>query len=173
MQLSQDVLVKQLDRRSFMRVLTAAGNSAAAASQLGRLALAQPKGIDDLAILQLATPAEYLAVDAYTNMNEEAHLTTLRDTLIGIGGMVEGPQVPNGRAFSMAITPEAATTAVSGFDLNDVKPARPVSFSLAARGFSHSSRLNNHLAKTLRNCDNCQLSFIQVSARHCNSPNKC
>jgi hypothetical protein len=204
------LLTKQMGRRGFMRVLTSAGISAAATTQLGRVALAQSNGIDDLAILQLATTAEYLAVDAYTKilgagfegdtveylaaareqeqahldalidtitlgfseipvakpdfvypveftkdnqmkilevmialetaftgaylgaipliqnkdvlaaaasiaMNEEAHLTILRDTLIGMGGMVEGPQVPNGRTFGVAITPEEATAAVTSF----------------------------------------------------------
>ncbi len=210
MKLNAELLNKQLGRRGFMRVLTATGISAVSATQLGRLALAQSDGIDDLAILQLATTAEHLAVDAYTKvlgagfsgdvleylaaareqeqahltalmdtivlgfnaipvakpefvygfdftpnnhmtilqtmialetaftgaylgaipliqnkdvlaaaasiaMNEEAHLTILRDTLVDMGGMVDGPQVPNGRAFAAAITPEEATAAVSSF----------------------------------------------------------
>jgi len=56
-----------------------------------------------------------LSAAASIAMNEEAHLTTLRGGLIDLGGKVEGPQVPNGRAFGVAITPEQATKAVSGF----------------------------------------------------------
>lgn len=210
MKLSQEMLNRKVGRRGFIRVLTAAGLSAAAATQLGRVALAQSGEISDLDILQLATTAEYLAVDAYTRtltagfsgevqaylaaareqeqahltalidtitlgfnelpvaqprfaygfdftadnqmqiietlialetaftgaylgaiplienkdvlaaaasiaMNEEAHLTILRDTLLEMGGMVEGPQVPNGRAFAVAISAEEATAAVSSF----------------------------------------------------------
>lgn len=210
MKLNQQLLQKNIGRRGFVKVLTAAGISAVAATQLGKFALAQSDGVDDLAILQLATTAEYLAVDAYTKvlgagfegevleylaaareqeqahltalidtisigfnaipvakpdfaygfdftkdnqmtiiqtmialetaftgaylgaiplienkdvlsaaaaiaMNEEAHLTVLRDTLIGMGGMVDGPRVPNGRAFGLAITPAEATAAVSSF----------------------------------------------------------
>jgi rubrerythrin len=48
-------------------------------------------------------------------MNEESHLATLRGGLLSLGGKVEGAQVPNGRAFGVAITPAQATAAVSSF----------------------------------------------------------
>jgi hypothetical protein len=56
-----------------------------------------------------------LSAAAAIAMNEESHLATLRGGLISLGGKVEGPQVPNGRALGVAITPEQATKAVSGF----------------------------------------------------------
>lgn len=56
-----------------------------------------------------------LSAAAAIAMNEEAHLATLRGGLISLGGMVEGPQVPNGRPLGVAITPEQATRAVQGF----------------------------------------------------------
>jgi hypothetical protein len=210
MKLSKELLHRKVGRRGFLRVLTAAGLSAAAATRLGRIALAQSGNLTDLDILQLATTAEYLAVDVYTKtlmagftgevqaylaaareqeqahltalidtitlgfnelpvaqpqfvygvdftpanqmqiletlialetaftgaylgaipllenkdvlaaaasiaMNEEAHLTVLRDTLLDMGGMVDGPQVPNGRAFAVAISAEEASEAVSSF----------------------------------------------------------
>lgn len=48
-------------------------------------------------------------------MNEEAHLAVLRDSVLTLGGRVEGPQTPVGRAFVAAITPQQATQAVQGF----------------------------------------------------------
>ncbi len=56
-----------------------------------------------------------LSAAAAIAMNEEAHLATLRGGLISLGGKVEGAQVPNGRAFGVAITPQQATQAVQGF----------------------------------------------------------
>lgn len=56
-----------------------------------------------------------LSAAASIAMNEEAHLATLRGGLVSLGGKVEGPQVPNGRAFGVAITPQQATQAVQGF----------------------------------------------------------
>lgn len=202
---------KKASRRQFVKVLTAGGVSAALASQLGQLALAQSGNVSDLDILNLALTAEYLATDVYTRalmvpfpqgikdymaealkqeeahvkaltdtirgpfnampvarpqftygslefnranqmkvletmialetaftgaylgaipliqnkavlsaaaaiaMNEEAHLTILRDGMISLGGKVEGPQVPNGRPLGVAITPQQATAAVSSF----------------------------------------------------------
>lgn len=203
-------LEQQVGRRGFLKVLTAAGVSVAAAQTLGVKALAQG-GPSDVDILNLALTAEYLAVDVYTRaltvgfpggirdylaealkqeeshvkaltdtitgpfkaraaarpnfsygdlqfnsanqqkilatmialetaftgaylgaipliqnkdvlsaaaaiaMNEEAHLATLRGGLINLGGKVDGPQVPNGRAYGVAITPAQATAAVTGF----------------------------------------------------------
>lgn len=210
MKRSAEVLTQRMGRRGFLRVLTAAGLSAAAATQLGRIALAHSREEADLDILQLAVTAEHLAVDAYSRtleagfsgrvqaylaaaleqeqahltalidtitlgfneipvapprfsygfdftpanqmrivetlialetaftgaylgaiplienkevlaaaaaiaMNEEAHLTVLRDTLIEMGGVVEGPPVPNGRAFAQPISAEEATAAVMSF----------------------------------------------------------
>ncbi len=202
---------KKANRRQFVKVLTAGGLSAALATQLGHLAMAQSQGVSDLDVLNLALTAEYLATDAYTRaltvafpgdirdylaealkheeahvkalqdtisgpfratpvarpqftygdlqfnaanrlkvletlvaletaftgaylgaipliqnkavlsaaasigMNEEAHLAILRDSVISLGGRVEGPQTPVGRAFAAAITPEQATRAVQGF----------------------------------------------------------
>jgi hypothetical protein len=48
-------------------------------------------------------------------MNQESHLATLRGGLLNLGGKVEGAQVPNGRAFGVAIMPAQATAAVSSF----------------------------------------------------------
>ncbi len=202
---------KKANRRQFVKVLTAGGLSAALATQLGQLAVAQSQGVSDLDVLNLALTAEYLATDAYTRaltvafpgdirdylsealkheeahvkalqdtisgpfratpvarpqftygdlqfnaanrvkvletlvaletaftgaylgaipliqnkavlsaaasiaMNEEAHLAVLRDSVLELGGRVEGPQTPVGRAFAVAITPEQATRAVQGF----------------------------------------------------------
>ena len=203
-------LEQNLGRRGFLKVLTAAGVSIAAAQTLGAQAVAQSGDITDVDILNLALTAEYLAVDSYTKalgagfpggitdymtealkqeeihvkalqdtikalggkavarpsfsysglkfnkanqkkiletmialetaftgaylgaipliknkdvlsaaaaiaMNEESHLATLRGGLINLGGTVDGPQVPNGRAFGVAITPAQATAAVTSF----------------------------------------------------------
>ena len=203
-------LEQNVGRRGFLKVLTAAGVSIAAAQTLGAQAVAQSGDITDVDILNLALTAEYLAVDVYTNalaagfpagikeymvearsqeeihvkalrdtikalggkavarpsfsygglkfnkanqkkiletmialetaftgaylgaipliqnkdvlsaaaaiaMNEESHLATLRGGLINLGGKVDGPQVPNGRAFGVAITPAQATAAVTSF----------------------------------------------------------
>ena len=204
-------LERSIGRRGFLKVITAAGVSAAVAQNLGVRAVAAAQGVTDVDILNLALTAEYLATDVYTKalkagfpggitdymdealkqeqahvkalqdtiqgpfkakpvdrpmftyggleftkpnqmkiletmialetaftgaylgaipliqnkdvlaaaaaiaMNEEAHLATLRGGLINLGGKVEGPQVPNGRAFGKAITPAEATKAVSGF----------------------------------------------------------
>jgi hypothetical protein len=204
-------LEHQIGRRGFLKVLTAAGVSVAAAKSLGLESVASAQGVTDVDILNLALTAEYLAVDVYTKalmagfpagitdymrealsqeqvhvkalqdtitgpfkakavdrpnftygglqftranqmkimetmialetaftgaylgaipliqnkdvlsaaaaiaMNEESHLATLRGGLINLGGKVDGPQVPNGRAFGAAITPAQATAAVMGF----------------------------------------------------------
>lgn len=94
-------LNRQVARRGFLKVLTATGISTAAATQLGGAALAQAGKITDLDILQLATTAEYLAVDAYTHAlkadfggdiqdylaealkQEQAHLDALIATIKG------------------------------------------------------------------------------------------
>jgi hypothetical protein len=62
----EDISTKVLARRQFVKVFSAAGLSAAFASQLGWKALAQ-SGPSDVDILNLALTAKYLAVDAYTN----------------------------------------------------------------------------------------------------------
>ncbi|RDI95551.1 ferritin-like domain-containing protein [Meiothermus sp. QL-1] len=56
-----------------------------------------------------------LSAAASIAMNEEAHLAILRDAVLSLGGRVEGPQTPVGRAFAAAITPQQATQAVQGF----------------------------------------------------------
>ncbi|MFN4070447.1 MAG: ferritin-like domain-containing protein [Thermus caldifontis] len=56
-----------------------------------------------------------LSAAASIAMNEEAHLALARDAVLELGGKVEGPQTPIGRAFAKAITPEEATKAVQGF----------------------------------------------------------
>ncbi|GAA6758002.1 ferritin-like domain-containing protein [Thermus oshimai] len=56
-----------------------------------------------------------LSAAASIAMNEEAHLALARDAMLELGGQVEGPQTPVGRAFAKAITPEEATRAVQGF----------------------------------------------------------
>lgn len=56
-----------------------------------------------------------LSAAASIAMNEEAHLAVLRDSVLTLGGRVEGPQTPVGRAFAAAITPQQATQAVQGF----------------------------------------------------------
>lgn len=68
-----------------------------------------------LGAIPLIQNKDVLAAAGSIAMNEEAHLTILRDTLIGLGGTVSGKQVPNGRTFGIPITPEEATAAVSGF----------------------------------------------------------
>ena len=54
---------KNLGRRDFLKVLTAAGVSSGFALHLGQQAIAQSAGITDLDILNLALTAEYLATD--------------------------------------------------------------------------------------------------------------
>lgn len=101
MDISNVNLDRQVARRGFLKVLTAAGISGVVATQLGGVALAQAGKITDLDILQLATTAEYLAVDAYTNAlkagfggdiqdylkealkQEQAHLDALIATIQG------------------------------------------------------------------------------------------
>lgn len=56
-----------------------------------------------------------LSAAASIAMNEEAHLAILRDAVLSLGGRVEGPQTPVGRAFAASITPQQATQAVQGF----------------------------------------------------------
>jgi len=56
-----------------------------------------------------------LSAAASIAMNEEAHLAILRDSVLSLGGRVEGPQTPVGRAVAVAITPQQATQAVQGF----------------------------------------------------------
>ncbi|MFN3390531.1 MAG: ferritin-like domain-containing protein [Meiothermus ruber] len=56
-----------------------------------------------------------LSAAASIAMNEEAHLAILRDAVLSLGGRVEGPQTPVGRAVAVAITPQQATQAVQGF----------------------------------------------------------
>jgi hypothetical protein len=56
-----------------------------------------------------------LSAAASIAMNEEAHLAILRDSVLSLGGQVEGTQTPVGRAFAVAITPQQATQAVQGF----------------------------------------------------------
>jgi len=56
-----------------------------------------------------------LSAAASIAMNEEAHLAILRDAVLTLGGRVEGPQTPVGRAVAVAITPQQATQAVQGF----------------------------------------------------------
>ncbi|MBO1435955.1 ferritin-like domain-containing protein [Meiothermus sp. CFH 77666] len=56
-----------------------------------------------------------LSAAASIAMNEEAHLAVLRDAVLSLGGKVEGPQTPVGRAFAVAITPQQASQAVQGF----------------------------------------------------------
>ncbi|WP_027877724.1 ferritin-like domain-containing protein [Meiothermus cerbereus] len=56
-----------------------------------------------------------LSAAASIAMNEEAHLAILRDSVLSLGGRVEGTQTPVGRAFAVAITPQQATQAVQGF----------------------------------------------------------
>jgi hypothetical protein len=56
-----------------------------------------------------------LSAAASIAMNEEAHLAILRDSVLTLGGRVEGTQTPVGRAFAVAITPQQATQAVQGF----------------------------------------------------------
>ncbi|MGK0617893.1 ferritin-like domain-containing protein [Meiothermus cerbereus] len=56
-----------------------------------------------------------LSAAASIAMNEEAHLAVLRDSVLSLGGRVEGTQTPVGRAFAVAITPQQATQAVQGF----------------------------------------------------------
>lgn len=56
-----------------------------------------------------------LSAAASIAMNEEAHLALAREAVLELGGKVEGPQTPVGRAFARAITPEQATQAVQGF----------------------------------------------------------
>jgi rubrerythrin len=68
-----------------------------------------------LGAIPLIQNKDVLAAAAAIAMNEEAHLTLLRDSLLTLGGKVEGKQVPNGRAFGVAITPEQATNAVTSF----------------------------------------------------------
>ncbi|GIW27141.1 MAG: hypothetical protein KatS3mg070_0504 [Meiothermus sp.] len=56
-----------------------------------------------------------LSAAASIAMNEEAHLAILRDAVLTLGGRVEGPQTPVGRAVAVAITPQQVTQAVQGF----------------------------------------------------------
>ncbi len=89
-------------RRGFLKVLTAAGVSVAAAQTLGVKALAAAQGgPSDVDILNLALTAEYLATDVYTRAltagfpsgiqdylqealkQEELHVKALRDTITG------------------------------------------------------------------------------------------
>ena len=66
-------------------------------------------------LLPLIQNKDVLSAAAAIAMNEESHLATLRGGLINLGGTVDGPQVPNGRAFGVAITPAQATAAVTSF----------------------------------------------------------
>jgi rubrerythrin len=68
-----------------------------------------------LGAIPLIQNKDVLSAAAAIAMNEESHLATLRGGLISLGGKVEGVQVPNGRAFGVAITPAQATAAVSSF----------------------------------------------------------
>ncbi len=68
-----------------------------------------------LGAIPLIQNKDVLSAAAAIAMNEESHLATLRGGLIALGGMVSGRQVPNGRAFGLAITPAQATAAVTSF----------------------------------------------------------
>ena len=68
-----------------------------------------------LGAIPLIQNKDVLSAAAAIAMNEESHLATLRGGLINLGGKVDGPQVPNGRAFGVAITPAQATAAVTSF----------------------------------------------------------
>ena len=93
---------KNLGRRDFLKVLTAAGVSSGFALHLGQQAIAQSAGITDLDILNLALTAEYLATDVYYNVTlcgfdgvvkdyidaardqENVHVKALQDTIRGV-----------------------------------------------------------------------------------------
>lgn len=68
-----------------------------------------------LGAIPLISNKTVLSAAAAIAMNEESHLATLRGGLISLGGKVDGPQVPNGRALGVAITPAQATAAVTSF----------------------------------------------------------
>jgi hypothetical protein len=92
---------KNLGRRDFLKVLTAAGVSSGFAMHLGQQAVAQSAGITDLDILNLALTAEYLATDVYYQVTlcgfdglvkdyidaardqENVHVKALQDTIRG------------------------------------------------------------------------------------------
>ncbi|GIW34928.1 ferritin-like domain-containing protein [Meiothermus sp.] len=68
-----------------------------------------------LGAIPLIQSKAVLSAAASIAMNEEAHLAVLRDSVLSLGGRVEGPQTPVGRAFAAAITPQQATQAVQSF----------------------------------------------------------
>ncbi len=95
---------QSVDRRGFLKVLTATGLSAGAATLLTSKALGQ--GITDVDILNLALTAEYLATDVYYNAalcgfdgltkeyidaardQENEHVGALQTTIRALGGKV-------------------------------------------------------------------------------------
>ncbi|GIW38460.1 MAG: hypothetical protein KatS3mg074_858 [Meiothermus sp.] len=68
-----------------------------------------------LGAIPLIQSKAVLSAAASIAMNEEAHLAVLRDSVVSLGGRVEGPQTPVGRAFAAAITVQQATQAVQSF----------------------------------------------------------
>lgn len=95
-----------INRRGFLKVLTATGLASGAATLLTNKALAQSSGITDVDILNLALTAEYLATDVYYNATlcgfdgltkeyidaardqENEHVGALQKTIRALGGKV-------------------------------------------------------------------------------------
>ena len=97
---------QSVDRRGFLKVLTATGLASGAATLLTSKALGQSAGITDVEILNLALTAEYLATDVYYNATlcgfdgltkeyidaardqENEHVDALQKTIRALGGQV-------------------------------------------------------------------------------------